>query len=157
MGDKFIFTTSDICEFFSISRKTLVSWEKKGAPKKERGKWDLRELIEWKYGSEDPKNLEARKLQADVNYRETKAELIEIQKQEKIGQFISVDDIEKNLSEVFSRIKQGLLYMGHKIATEINAQYPEISIEVKKLVDEEVNKGLLQIAETGTYEQKRTR
>ena len=30
---KFIFSTADTCEFFQISRETLSTWQKKGAPK----------------------------------------------------------------------------------------------------------------------------
>ena len=37
--NKFIFSTQDTCQFFTISRETLSRWEKKGAPKAGRGKW----------------------------------------------------------------------------------------------------------------------
>jgi phage terminase Nu1 subunit (DNA packaging protein) len=149
----FIFGTAQICDFFNVSRETLSSWEKKGAPKEGRGKWDLKKLIEWKFGTGDDRelSLEARKLKADVRYRETKADVEEIKKLEKVGQYVSVEDVTKDLAEVFSRIKQGLLFLGHRIAAEVNAQYPEVALEVKGLVDEEVRKGLKQLAQTGTY------
>lgn len=149
----FLFGTAQICDFFNVSRETLSSWEKKGAPKEGRGKWDLKKLIEWKFGTGDDRelSLEARKLKADVRYRETKADVEEIKKLEKVGQYVSVEDVTKDLAEVFSRIKQGLLFLGHRIAAEVNAQYPEVALEVKGLVDEEVRKGLKQLAQTGTY------
>lgn len=151
--NQFIFGTAQICDFFNVSRETLSSWEKKGAPKEGRGKWDLKKLIEWKFGTGDDRelSLEARKLKADVRYRETKADVEEIKKLEKVGQYVSVEDVTKDLAEVFSRIKQGLLFLGHRIAAEVNAQYPEVTLEVKGLVDEEVRKGLKQLAQTGTY------
>lgn len=155
----FIFGTAEICDFFNVSRETLSSWEKKGAPKEGRGKWDLKRLIEWKFGTGDDRelSLEARKLKADVRYRETKADVEEIKKLEKVGQYVSVEDVEENLAEVFSRIKQGLMFLGHRIAAEINAQYPETALEVKGLVDEEVRKGLRQLAQTGSYSEGGTK
>ncbi len=151
--DKFIFDTQAVCEFFEISRKTLASWEKKGAPKVERGKWDIKQLVTWRYRDSEELNPEMKKLLADIRYREAKAEMAEIEKEEMIGQYVAVGDIEQELTEVFSRIKQGLLYIGHRVGIELNAQYPELALEAKRLVDEEVRKGLEQLAATGTYGQ----
>lgn len=151
-GNPFIFNTAQTCEFFDVSRETLSAWAKRGAPKEGRGSWDLKKLMEWKLGSEKTKeeSPELRRLKADVRYRETKADLEEIKKLEKVGQYVSVNDVEKSLAEVFLRIKQGLLAMGHRIATELNAQYPELALDAKRLVNEEVAKGLTQLAKTGT-------
>lgn len=155
----FIFSTAQICDFFNISRDTLSAWAKKGAPKESRGNWDLKKLIQWKYGEGDERELsqESRKLRADVRYREAKADMEEIKKLEKVGQYVSVHDVEKTLAEVFAKVKQGLSFMGHRIATELNAQYPELALDAKRLVDEEVAKGLKQLSETGTYSSKRKR
>ncbi|MBP2646280.1 MAG: hypothetical protein H6Q75_1720 [Firmicutes bacterium] len=158
LDNPFVFNTQHTCDFFGISRETLSGWARKGAPKETRGYWDLKKLTEWKYGKQNNDlSPEARKLQADVRYREAKAEMEEMKKLEKVGQYVSVDDIEKALAEVFARIKQGLLFMGHRIATELNAQYPELALDAKRLVDEEVAKGLTQLAENGTYTGKRKR
>lgn len=153
--DKFVFDTQSVCEFFGISRKTLASWEKKGAPKVERGKWDLKQLVEWKHGHNEDLNPEVKKMMADIRYREAKADMAEIEKLEMTGQYVAVEDIEKSLSETFTRIKQGLIYMGHRIATEFSAQFPELALDAKRLVDEEVAKALGQLAETGCYKAKR--
>jgi len=136
----------------------LSTWAKKGAPKETRGNWDLKKLVAWKHGSKSNElSREARKLEADVRYREAKADVEEIKKLEKVGQYVSVGDVEKSLAEVFTRIKQGLLFMGHRIATELNAQYPELALDAKRLVDEEVAKGLTQLAKTGEYSSGRKR
>ena len=68
---KFIYTTADTCEFFSISRDTLSNWAKKGAPKVGRGKWDIRQLMLWRYEQQKNVSPEARKLEADARYRES--------------------------------------------------------------------------------------
>lgn len=152
----FIFGTQETCLFFDIHRDTLSDWAKRGAPKEKRGLWDLKKLIEWKYGTGDKQelSLESRKLQADVRYRETKADVEEIKKFEKVGQYVSVEDVEKNLVELFTRIKQGLLFLGHRIAAEMNAQYPELALDAKRLTDEEIERALRQLATTGTYGRK---
>lgn len=75
---KFIYSTADTCDFFSISRDTLSSWAKKGAPKIGRGKWNIRELMLWRYEQQKNVSPEARKLEADARYRELKAEMTEI-------------------------------------------------------------------------------
>ncbi|WP_319403157.1 hypothetical protein [uncultured Anaeromusa sp.] len=149
----FVFNTAQTCEFFNVSRETLSGWAKRGAPKEGRGAWDLKKLVEWKLGTDKVKeeSPELRKLKADVRFREIKADLEEIKKLEKVGQYVSVDDVEKSLAEVFLRVKQGLLFIGHRVATELNAQYPELALDAKRLVDEEVAKGLAQLAKTGTY------
>lgn len=152
----FIFNTQEVCIFFNVSRETLSGWAKKGAPKEARGLWDLKKLMEWKNGAGDTKeeSPEIRKLKADVRYREAKADMEEIKKLEKEGQYVAVEDIEKDLSEVFSRVKQGLLFIGQKIMIELNAQFPELALDAKHLVDEEIQKGLMQFARTGTYSKK---
>ena len=112
----FVFNTAQTCEFFNVSRETLSGWAKRGAPKEGRGSWDLKKLMEWKLGSDKVKeeSPELRKLKADVRFREIKAELEEIKILEKVGQYVSVDDVEKSLAEVFLRVKQGLLFIGRR-------------------------------------------
>jgi len=72
---KFIFTTADICELFEISRETLSRWEKKGAPKEGRGKWNIKAVMEWRFKT-DSKSGEAsavvRKLKAEADLKEIK-------------------------------------------------------------------------------------
>lgn len=147
----FIVGTQATCDFFGISRETLSKWGKQGAPKEGRGKWNLKKIVQWKFGTQNDKSAEARKLEADAKYRELKVEITEIQKKIMNGEYIAVGDFEKTLSESLAKVKAGLIFLGHKIAMELNAQYPEVALEVKKLVDEQIEKGLEEIAKTGTY------
>ena len=70
----FIFSTSATCEFFRCSRETLSNWADQGAPKVSRGKWNIRELMEWRYGGNGGKDSpEVRKLKAEADLKETRA------------------------------------------------------------------------------------
>lgn len=150
-GDNLLVATRIMCAVVGVSDKTLSIWLKQGCPKDSTGWWSPQAVIDWRYGAGKKGAAEDKKLAADIRYREAKADMAEIEKMEMTGQYVSVDDIEKNLSEVFTRIKQGLIFMGHRIATDLNAQFPELALDAKRLVDEEVAKALNQLAETGTY------
>ena len=149
--DILLLTTKGMAALTGVSEQTLTKWNNQGCPKHSTGWWDAKQVIEWRHGNGKKGNAEQRKLEADIRYREAKADMEEIKKKEMTGQYVAVDDIEKTLSETFTRIKQGLLFMGHRITTELNSQFPELALDAKRLVDEEVAKGLDQLAQTGTY------
>ena len=67
-NSQFVFDAKDICEFFGVTRATLSNWVKKGAPKEEYGKYDLRELVKWRYSS--GLSPEMRKIQAEADLKE---------------------------------------------------------------------------------------
>lgn len=151
---KFIYTTADTCEFFSISRDTLSNWAKKGAPKVGRGKWDIRQLMLWRYEQQKNVSPEARKLEADARYRELKAEMTEIQRDILNGRYIASAEVYKTLIECFSKIKSILLFTSSQIATEISSQYPEITLLVKEKMDKQIERCLNELAKTGASRKK---
>ena len=69
-NSQFVFDAKDICEFFGVTRATLSNWVKKGAPKEEYGKYDLRELVKWRYSS--GLSPEMRKIQAEADLKSIK-------------------------------------------------------------------------------------
>ncbi len=152
--NKFTYSTADICDFFSISRETLTNWAKKGAPKIGRGKWDLRQLVLWKYEQQENVSPEARKLEADAKYRELKVQMTEIQRDILNGKYIASDEVYKSLTECFAKIKSVLLFTSNQISTEISSQYPEITLLVKERMDKQIERCLNELAKTGTYRKK---
>ena len=72
--NELIFSTQKTCEFFGISRETLSSWQKKGAPKESRGKWNLKKLVEWRFDGGHKESPEVRKLKAEADLKEAKAQ-----------------------------------------------------------------------------------
>ena len=151
---KFIYSTADTCDFFSISRDTLSSWAKKGAPKIGRGKWDIRELMLWRYEQQKNVSPEARKLEADARYRELKAEMTEIQRDILNGKYIASAEVYKTLVECFGKIKSILLFTSNQIATDLSSQYPEITLPVKEKIDKQIERCLNELSKTGASRKK---
>lgn len=151
---KFIYSTADTCDFFSISRDTLSSWAKKGAPKIGRGKWDIRKLMLWRYEQQKNVSPEARKLEADARYRELKAEMTEIQRDILNGKYIASAEVYKTLVECFGKIKSILLFTSNQIATDLSSQYPEITLLVKEKIDKQIERCLNELSKTGAGRKK---
>nr|UWD63249.1 MAG: Protein of unknown function (DUF1441) [Bacteriophage sp.] len=151
---KFIHTTADTCEFFSISRDTLSNWAKKGAPKVGRGKWDIRQLMLWRYEQQKNVSPEARKLEADARYRELKAEMTEIQRDILNGKYIASAEVYKTLVECFGKIKSILLFTSNQIAMDLSSQYPEITLYIKEKIDKQIDRCLNELAKTGDSRKK---
>ena len=151
---KFIYSTADTCDFFSISRDTLSSWAKKGAPKIGRGKWNIRELMLWRYEQQKNVSPEARKLEADARDRELKAEMTEIQRDILNGKDIASAEVYKTLVECFGKIKSILLFTSNQIATDLSSQYPEITLLVKEKIDKQIERCLNELSKTGASRKK---
>ena len=151
---KFIYSTADTCDFFSISRDTLSSWAKKGAPKIGRGKWNIQKLMLWRYEQQKNVSPEARKLEADARYRELKAEMTEIQRDILNGKYIASAEVYKTLVECFGKIKSILLFTSNQIATDLSSQYPEITLLVKEKIDKQIERCLNELSKTGASRKK---
>lgn len=141
--------TAETCEFLQVSDETLRKWAAKGAPKVARGKWDIRELVEWKYkGSESP---ESRKLKAEADLKEAKASMEVIKLEAAKGNYIETALVTQELRRLFGNIKKSLLGMGHKVATELNSFGTEEALAANKVVDEVIREALQALAEGKNY------
>ena len=149
--NKFIFSTSDTCEFFQISRESLSNWEKKGAPKAGRGKWDIKALVEWKFSGKHTESPETRKLRAEADLKEAKA----AQEKIKLGvtkeEYIPAYEVQGELARLLANVKKSLLAMGHNIASDLAGLGQETAAVAKNEVDERMNEALLELAEGRLY------
>jgi phage terminase Nu1 subunit (DNA packaging protein) len=152
---QFIFSTKETCDFFGISRETLSDWAKKGAPKEDRGKWDLKKLVEWRFGGGHKESPEIRKLKAEADLKEAKAR----QEQIKLGvteeEFIQVKSVTADLRRLFTVLKRNLLAIGHDIATDLNSFDAEAALEAKKVVDKRIEEALEQMSRSGIYHERK--
>lgn len=152
---QFIFNTKDTCEFFKISRETLSDWAKKGAPKESRGKWDIKKLMEWKFGGEHKESPAIRKLKAEADLKETKAK----QEQIKLGvtkeEYVPVQMVTTDLRRLFGVLKKSLMSIGHDVATDLNSLDTEAALIAKKVVDNRIYEALEQMSRSGVYYGKR--
>ncbi|MBU2701676.1 phage terminase Nu1 subunit (DNA packaging protein) [Sporomusaceae bacterium BoRhaA] len=152
---QFIFSTKETCNFFGISRESLSGWEKKGAPKEGRGKWDLKKLVEWRFGGGHKESPEIRKLKAEADLKEAKAR----QEQIKLGvteeEFIPIKTVTTDLRRLFTVLKRNLLAIGHDVATDLNSFDVEAALEAKKVVDKRIVEALEQMSRSGIYNAKK--
>lgn len=152
--EKFIFSTADTCDFFGISRETLSSWHKKGAPKAARGKWNLKALLNWRYKSENKESPQLRKLRAEADLKEAKAK----QEQIKLGvtkdEFLPVYEVREDLTLLMTNLKKSLLAIGHNVAIELNSLDADAAEVAKTEVDKRVHEALEELSK-GTYHRKR--
>lgn len=144
--------TSETCEFFSVSPETLSNWAKRGAPKAGYGKWDLRELVRWKYAGDE--SAETRKLAAEADLKEAKAAQESIKLAVTEGRYVPSASVTADLKRLFSVLKKSLLAIGHSVATELNALDPEAAVLANQIVDDAIHGALEQLARSGIYERK---
>lgn len=101
-GDDIIVTTGEILSILGTTRKTLTKWTQAGCPGRiDYGKWSLAKTLQWRWPPEqaeselEKKDLEFRKLQADVEFRENR--LARIRKENEIlaDQYYKKSDVEE--------------------------------------------------------------
>lgn len=155
----YILSTKEICDFFEISRETLSTWAKKGAPKHSRGKWDLKALVQWRYAGESVENPGLRKLRAEADLKEAKA------KQEKIKlsvvkqEYVPVADVKDELTRLMLNLKKSMLSVGHHVASELAPLDAEAAEIAKTVVDKRMKEALEEMSKGGVYcgRKKRTK
>ncbi|MDF2631423.1 MAG: hypothetical protein K0Q85_19 [Caproiciproducens sp.] len=110
---RLLLNSTATAEFFNISRKTLLMWERKGAPKEERGWWDIKKLMEWlgKGGSSKNEAVsdEARKLAAEAKYKEAKAAMAEMDQAVMEGKYIEKSEVDRTWAIVGTQIKANIM------------------------------------------------
>lgn len=146
--------TSETCAFFEVSAETLSNWEKRGAPKEGYGKWNIKGLVDWKYGGAGDKSPEARRLEADAKYREVKVAQEAMKLAVSEGKYIPAKQVTDDLKRLFTVLKRSSMAIGHDIATELNALDPDAALAAKKVVDDAVHNALSQLAQKGEYVQR---
>lgn len=106
---KIILTSKDACELFGISRAGLSDWARQGAPKLERGSWDLKALFDWREKNIVGK-IETREAMAREKLkRETaRAGISTLELQKRQGEVIEVDRVVSDLSTLCANMKTSL-------------------------------------------------
>ena len=87
------------------TRQGLSDWRKKGAPQISRGKWDIQALMNWRYGTAQDDNPMSRKLKAEADIKEAKAEQEKIKLGIKQEEFVSTEFVRNELTRLFANIK----------------------------------------------------
>jgi phage terminase Nu1 subunit (DNA packaging protein) len=151
---KFIFSTADTCEFFGISRETLSTWQKKGAPKEARGKWDIKAVMEWRYDGRHVDSPETRKLKAEADLKEAKAAQEKIKLGVTKDEFIHTDVMKAELMRLFANMKKSLLAISHDVAADMATLDAEAAEIAKSKVDKRIHDALQELTEGRNYRAK---
>lgn len=148
-NDQVIVTASVVAMVFGVTVRTINDWSKRGCPKLKKNTYNLRDVINWRYSTDStPESLEAKKQKADIRFREARADMEELKRKTMIGEYVAVEDIEEDLVELFSKVRIRLTNIKHKVLQDLNSSYPEVAFEVSELIEQEIEKGLKQLART---------
>lgn len=156
-SSKFIFSTHDTCEFFGISRQTLSEWGKKGAPQVSRGKWNIKELNDWKVGGKGTESPESRKLKAEADFKEAKAAQEQIKLDVTKGKFVPAYEVQAEITKLMTNLKKSLLAISHHVATGLATMDVSFAEVAKKEVDERIREALTELSKGGTYNGRKAR
>lgn len=137
-------STAETCAFFDVSDEALRKWAANGAPKVARGKWNIKDLIAWKY---DEASANQRKLNAEAKLKEAKASIEQIRLEVTKKKYVEAAQVTKDLNRLFNSLKKSFTALGHRITTELNAMDPDIAITAGKVVDDTVRDALTKLAE----------
>ena len=157
-SNKFIYSTQDAAEFYDVHRDTMTDWAKHGAPKAGRGKWNLKDVMEWRYKTDalaGKESSEVRKLKAEADLKEIKKQQEAIRLAVQEGKYISIEQTSHDLARLFMSLKNHLLSIGHNVATELNTIDPESATVARGVIDRCIREALEQLSEGGIYGRKK--
>jgi len=151
LSSKYVCSTAETCDFFQITRETLSSWTRKGAPKEARGKYDIQKVMQWRYQGQHMETPATRKLKAEADLKEAKA----AQEKIKLGitrtKYIPVEDVQADLTRVFANVKKSLLAISHLVASDLAGVNQEAAEVAKGIVDNRIEDALKAMAEGRVY------
>ena len=146
---RILLRTAKMAEVMGVSERAMMNWANKGAPKERRGWWDVAALIRWRgraAGVTGGPTAEADKLEADVRLKTAKAKTEEIKLRRLMGSMIPAALVEKTVTELFTNIRTSLLTLSLDIQGRLSAEYPDIIIPVKRMLEERIENALTELA-----------
>lgn len=163
--DKIIVATKVLCEILNVSDRTLTDWKRQGLTQYSRGWWDLKHVLKWRgeiynQDSEVSKsvNLQQKKLEAEVAFKEAQSELTRLKTDIANGKYIEKELVEAELSRFFLIFKKSAMSLPRKLAAEIGSHVDPIEARrIEKNLSETVNEALEQMSVDGVYHAKKKR
>lgn len=144
-----LISTAELTQRLGIDRMTLCNYCKAGMPRERQGWYDFWAIREWflthsKNG--DKQYTEADKLTADVKLKKAKEELTQIEIAVKNGELVEMSLVNTMLAQEFSKLKTFFLGLGDRVLSKVVLQYPELAVQVRRLVNESIRVGLEELA-----------
>lgn len=141
--------------FFDVSRETLSSWAKKGAPKLSRGKWDLKALVAWRLGGGQSESPETRKLKAEADLKEAKAAQEKIKLSVTKQDFLPVYEVREEVTRLMANLKKSLLAIGHNVAADLASLDQQAAEIARAEVDKRIKEALTEMSKGRVYREHR--
>jgi phage terminase Nu1 subunit (DNA packaging protein) len=161
-GDKLILSTKEIIELLDISDRTLTDWKRQGLAQHSRGWWDLKLVLKWRgminsSGSGNKSvNLQQKKLEAEVAFKEAQSELTRLKTDIANGKYIDKELVEAELSRFFVIFKKSAMSLPRKLVGEIGTYVEPIEARrIEKSLSDAVNDALEQMSVDGVYHAKK--
>lgn len=142
-SDPGILATQDqVAKVFRVTVRTVRYWVQSGMPVMKNGRYDLAEIVAWKFIRDQSLLTEGRKNGDDWVglYRECKAKIEEIKLWTIKGNVIPKQEVERGLVQVSIAIKRALLALPRSIAPRLVGLEPrEIEAVLRERVEEIIN------------------
>lgn len=131
VNGRVVVSTTWICANMEISRVTLGRWVAQGCPQLERGTFDLLDVLNWRgvlntrdasaigSGMDEPDDelpLVQQKMAAEVRLKRAQAELGELKNAVAAGKYVLRDELEAELTELFSGIRRAALALPRRVS-----------------------------------------
>lgn len=153
--DNLLVSSAELCKILSLSPEMLSRHHKMGMPKAGTGWWNLRQVLIYLGQSSDDtksatKSVSHRKLVAEADYKEAKAEREKKMLAVLEGQYIDKDDVVAEWAARANELKSSLMLLGKNIAKEF------IDVDNRIIVENKVNELVQEYLKSYTREGKYT-
>ena len=156
---KILIRTNRLCDLLGISDRTLTDWKRQGLTQHSRGWWDLKHVLKWRgevynADSEVTKsvNLQQKKLEAEIAFKEAQSELNRIKVDIANGQYIEKEIVEAELTRFFLIFKKSVMILPRKMIGFITGYVDPIELrKIEKQLTELINDALNQMSVDGVY------
>lgn len=146
-----IVSSEVMADIMDVTSRALNDWKNKmECPQHDRGQWNVKDVVQWKLNEEESAN--ARKIVAEANLKETKAEKEEFGLAVLKGEYLPIEDIKKEWTRRVVEVKSGLFALVHEIAEAMPDA--ETGRTAERIAGQKVRELLEQYARNGTYTPK---
>ncbi len=119
----------ELADFLEVDERTITRWVKKGCPKSGTN-YNLKDVLKWRglIGTSDTNNtdlenlsLQEQKLKYEIDLKKAQSELHDLKLKIEKQEYLSKDEVVKNLNDGFIAFKRACLNLENKIVMELGA------------------------------------
>jgi len=124
---RLVVSTSLLGHLLSVDDRTVQRWAKDGCPQFARGKWDIKQVLEWRglaatsNADDDALTPRDEKIRYDALYKKAQTEAAEFKNDLMSGRYIEREAATADLRRFFVVLKRSLMGLSRRVATEASA------------------------------------